>query len=44
MDLNLVPKTPIHFKHKCEICVQVKQLENPSKSCWEENSCFITHI
>ena len=31
MDLNLIPKANIDFKHKCEICVQEKQLMKPYK-------------
>ena len=31
MDLNLIPKANIDFKHKCEICVQEKQPRKPYK-------------
>ena len=32
MDLNLVPKSQVDFKRKCEICVQAKQTRKPHKS------------
>ena len=32
MDLDLVPKSNMNLKHKCEICVQAKQPKKPFKS------------
>ena len=43
MDLELVPKSSIDVKHKCEICVQAKQPKKPYKSV-ERNSQLIDLI
>ena len=43
MNLDLIPKTQVNFKRKCEICVQAKQTRKAYKSV-ERNSQLLELI